>query len=70
MANHPTEAGEWDRGEPSDQWRDYQGAPTGREAVAPLEGDRRLDGDIAAVDSVVARGRIDGAVGGWPGRPP
>ena len=43
---------------------------TVREAVAPLSGDRRLDGDIAAVDSLLARGRLDeavgAAVGGWP----
>ena len=42
---------------------------TVREAVAPLTGDRRLDGDIAAVDSLVAAGRLDEAVAaavGWP----
>jgi urocanate hydratase len=30
MAEHATDADEaWDRGEPSQQWREYQGAPTG-----------------------------------------
>ncbi|QLD90048.1 urocanate hydratase [Natronomonas salina] len=30
MAKHATDADEaWDRGEPSEQWREYQGAPTG-----------------------------------------
>ena len=41
-----------------------------REAFPPLESDRRLDGDVAAVEAVVAEGLLDeavaGAVGEWP----
>jgi histidine ammonia-lyase len=43
-----------------------------REVVAPLSGDRRLDGDVDAVEAVLARGLLDeavaSAVGGWPER--
>ncbi|QLD90051.1 histidine ammonia-lyase [Natronomonas salina] len=43
-----------------------------REVVPPLERDRRLDGDIDAVESLVASGLVDDAVtsaiGAWPER--
>ena len=43
-----------------------------REVVPPLDADRRLDGDVAAVESLVAEGLLDeavgDAVGGWPTR--
>jgi len=43
-----------------------------REVVAPLASDRRLDGDIAAVDALLAERLLEdavgAAVGGWPER--
>jgi histidine ammonia-lyase len=42
-----------------------------RGVVAPLESDRRLDGDIASVDALVAEGLLEEAVAEaveWPGR--
>ncbi len=43
-----------------------------RGVVAPLDGDRRLDGDVAAVEALLAEGLLDEAVveaiGEWPTR--
>ena len=43
-----------------------------RGGIPPLDADRRLDGDVAAVETLVAEGLLDeavaDAVGGWPTR--